>query len=455
MPSGAYDTRSQTRIHATSHPPCGRLCVPAPVLLVALLVALGGCASYVPAPLPATVEWSGSIAASTAPLSVDQVVERALEHSPDVRRAERELDLAAARKYADGLLPDPQLGFSTDRPGAVGFVPAFMAGLSYEVSGLVDRPATKRAAAAAFEKQQFALQWIRWQVANSAYALYVTDVGLARLEAEVEQLARDEQVVDDRMQRALARGDVTRDLALQSETAYRDSVQQRDTLRQDHLKTRQELSALLDLPPGARLQLAAPGEPQDVPHDAVRDALASLGQRRPDLLALRAGYEEQDERYRAALLGQFPRLDIGLTRGRDTSAIYTSGIEVTVTLPLFNGNRGNIAIEKATRESLRDEYTQRLKDAYAAVDSIVANMSLLDDQLRNARSLEASLDNATRLARSAQFRGDATLPTRMDLESRRLNQRIATTKLANAVLQQQVALCTLIGISAIDHQPLH
>ncbi|WP_175152817.1 TolC family protein [Paraburkholderia ultramafica] len=387
-------------------------------------------------------------------MTVDQAVERALEHSPDVRRAERELQIATAHKYADGLLPDPQLSISTDRPGAAGFVPAFMVGLSYEVSALVDHPAKQRGATAALEKQQFALQWTKWQVANRAYALYVTNVSLARVEAEVEQLVLHEQVFDNRMQQALARGDVTRDIAVQSDTAYRDSLQQLDTLGQDHLRAQQELAALLDLPPGTRLILAAPPEPYDVPPDAVRDALANLGQRRPDLLALRAGYAEQDERYRAALLGQFPRLDIGVTRGRDTSAIYTSGIAVTVTLPLFNGNRGNIAVEKATRESLYEEYTQRLKEAHAAVDNIVANMNLLDDQLRNARSLEASLDGAMRQARSAHARGDATLPTLMDLESRRLNQRIATTKLANAVLQQQVELCTLIGISAIDHQSL-
>ncbi|CAH2901262.1 MAG: hypothetical protein PCALPYG88_1641 [uncultured Paraburkholderia sp.] len=441
-------------MHARGHQRQVGLCAHAQVSLVALLVTLCGCASYAPKPLPATPEWPSNVATSTAPLTVDQVVERALEHSPDVHRAERELDIATARKYADGLLPDPQLSFSTDRPGAVGFVPAFMVGLSYEVSALIDHQAKKRGAAAALEKQHLALQWTKWQVANRAYALYVSNVSLARVEAEVERLALHEQVVDSRMWHALARGDVTRDIAMQSETAYRDSLQQLDTLRQDHLKAQQELAALLDLSPGTHLLLATPPEPVDVPPEAVRDALANLGQRRPDLLALRAGYSEQDEHYRAALLGQFPRLDIGVTRGRDTSAIYTSGISVTVTLPLFNGNRGNIAVEKATRESLYEEYTQRLKEAYVAVDNLVATMNLLDDQLRNARSLEASLDEATRQARSAHARGDVTLPALMDLELRRLNQRIATAKLQNSVFQQQVELCTLTGISAIDHQSL-
>ncbi|MCC8392372.1 TolC family protein [Paraburkholderia sp. MMS20-SJTR3] len=422
--------------------------------LVALLATLGGCASYAPEPLPAAPEWPDDVAATTAPLTVDQVVQRALEHSPEVRRAERELTIVNARKYADGLLPDPQLSFSTDRPGAAGFVPAFMVGLSYEVSALIDHPAKQRGATAALQKQLFALQWTKWQVANHAYALYVTNVSLSRVEARVAQLAVHEQVVDGRMRQALARGDVTRDTAVQSETAYRDSLQQLSALKQDRLKAQQELNAMLDLQAGTRLTLVAPPGAYDVPSGAVHDALTTLGQRRPDLLALRAGYAEQDERYRAALLGQFPRLDIGITRGRDTSAIYTSGVAITVTLPLFNGNRGNIAIEKATRESLHEEYTQRLKDAYTAVENIVSNLDLLNDQLRNARTMEATLEQATKETGMAQARGDVTLPTLMDLESRLLNQRIATAKLENAALLQQVELCTLIGVSAIDYHSL-
>jgi outer membrane protein TolC len=85
-----------------------------------LTVLLTGCASYAPRPLPETPQWSYDIATTDAPLTMDQVVERALRHSPDIRRAERELDIATARQYADGLLPDPTLSFSTDRPGAEG-----------------------------------------------------------------------------------------------------------------------------------------------------------------------------------------------------------------------------------------------------------------------------------------------------------------------------------------------
>lgn len=453
MTHGAYDSRLQSRIPATGRRRAGAFAI-ARVVLVTLAATLNGCAAYAPQPLPETPRWPDNMASAAAPVTVDQVVQRALEHSPDIRRAEQELDIATARQYADGLLPDPTLSFSTDRPGAEGFIPAFMVGLSYEVSALVDRPAKKRVAAAAFEKQQLALRWAKWQVANHAYALYISNVNLDRLEKNVAQLADYQKGVSERMQGALARSDVTRDVAVQSEIAYRESVRQLDTLRQEQLKARQELNTLLELHPGTHVRLAAPPEPYEVPPDAVAHALAELGQRRPDLLALRVGYAEQDERYRAALLAQFPRLDIGVTRGRDTSRIYTSGLAVSVTLPLFNGNRGNIAVEKATRESLYQEYTQRLDDAYTAVDSISSELGLLGDQLRNAQSMEAALEASVKQARDAYGAGDMTLPVLAGLESRLLTQRIGTAKLANSVLQQQVELCTLIGVSAIDHQPL-
>lgn len=69
--------------------------------------------------------------------------------------------------------------------------------------------------------------------------------------------------------------------------------------------------------------------------------------------------------------------------------------------------------------------------------------------------METALEASVKQARAAYGAGDMTLPVLADLESRLLTQRIATAKLANSVLQQQVELCTLIGVSAIDHQPLH
>lgn len=422
------------------------------VALVA--VSLSGCATYSSDPLPAQPEWSAASLGTRQPLAVDQVVALALQRSPEVRQAARDLKLAAAKKYADGLLPDPQVSLSKDFPGAQGFVPAFMAGISYEVSALITHAAKNRASLAEYQQHQLALLWVRWQVANRAYQVFVTSTGLAHVQHQTEALLAWQKEYRDRMQAALARGDVTLDALAQAESGYLDSLQQLNILRQDRLKAQQELDMLLDLPPGQTLVLEEPPEAQPVPPDVVQQALMDLPDRRPDLRALAAGYAAQDERYRVAILGQFPKLDVGFTRGRDTSRIYTSGFTISVALPVFNRNRGNIAIEKATRENLRDEYAQRLKDAGTAVQATTAELEMLNTQIQTAKKTEQVLERSLRTANMAYDRRDIDLATMSDINAKLLTQRIATARLESSRLQLQATLCTLIGVSAIDHQPL-
>lgn len=423
-----------------------------PLLLLVLVTA--GCASYSANPLPEQPDWQGTAPLQGRPLTADQVVAAALEHSPDVRQARRDVAAAAAKQYADTLLPDPQLSLTRDFPGAQGFVPAFMAGISYEVSALITHPAKERASLSEYRQHQLALQWVQWQVANRAYALFVTGVGLERLQRRVKDLLSWQRTYRDRMQSALAQADATVDVAAQAEAGYQDSLQQLAVLKQEQNKTLKELNALLDLPPGQKLAFAPPPETSPIPTTTVQSALADLPDRRPDLEALAAGYHAQDERYRAAILAQFPRLEIGFTRGRDTSAIYTSGFTVSVALPVFNRNRGNIAIEKATRESLHDEYAQRLKDASAAVQTTMEQLDMLDMQIRNAQKAEQALERVEQATSHAYAQRDTDLAALADINARLLTQRIATTRLENSRLQLQATLCTLIGVSAIDHQPL-
>ena len=55
------------------------------------------------------------------------------------------------------------------------------------------------------------------------------------------------------------------------------------------------------------------------------------------------------------MLEQFPNLSLTLAHARDTSDNKTLGPAIGFTLPLWNRNRGGIAVAKATREQLRAE----------------------------------------------------------------------------------------------------
>ena len=109
--------------------------------------------------------------------------------------------------------------------------------------------------------------------------------------------------------------------------------------------------------------------------------LASLPHRRPDLLALRAGYESQEATVRRAILAQFPSISIGVNRSRDNTDVNAIGPGVTMNLPIFNRNRGQIATEKATRAQFRDEYQARIDQSVSDVRALEAEIRLLKPEI--------------------------------------------------------------------------
>ncbi|MFX8762610.1 TolC family protein, partial [Acinetobacter baumannii] len=74
---------------------------------------------------------------------------------------------------------------------------------------------------------------------------------------------------------------------------------------------------------------------------------------RTDLAALRAGYDAQEASVHKAVLDQFPTLNLSVTGNRDSAGNLLLGPTIDFTLPLWNRNRGGIAVERATRKALK------------------------------------------------------------------------------------------------------
>ena len=108
-------------------------------------------------------------------------------------------------------------------------------------------------------------------------------------------------------------------------------------------------------------------------------------ERRPDLVALQLGYRAQNAKLRTAILSRFPNLMFGVTGGSDNANVRNFGPQITLELPIFNQNQGNIAIETATRQQLHDEYAARLTAAFGQVRAMMAEIELLSRQLEAVR----------------------------------------------------------------------
>jgi outer membrane protein TolC len=121
------------------------------------------------------------------------------------------------------------------------------------------------------------------------------------------------------------------------------------------------------------------------------------------------------------------------------------GPQVTLELPIFNQNQGNIAIERATRQQLHDEYTARLNSAAGQVRAMAAEIDLLLHQLATVRrDLAVTLHAATQ-AEAAFKAGNLDERSYVDLVSARLVKEQEIVTIEQSLLEQQVAIATLIG----------
>ncbi len=380
-------------------------------------------------------------------LDMTEVAMLAVVNNPDLKIVRNEGRIAEAQLMAAGVLPNPQLVAGADHPtnGGPGTMNAFNAGLSYDIGALITRNAAVNAARANSRKVDMTVLWQEWQVVQQARLLFVNC-------REQEKLMRELQsyhdLIDIRYQRArqaLQEGNLTIDAVSADMTALQDANASINDLERQTSKTRHDLNALLDLSPEVRLNLVGNVDVPDPDPAKIETAVAQLPDRRPDLAALQAGYKSQEELFRAAVLSQFPALNIGLTRARDTSGIYTSGIGITLSLPIFNRNQGPIAIEKATRERLYDEYQARLNEAFSQVKNLLSQWGLVSRQYQEVNSVLPEMKGIAERAKAALDAGNLSITTYTDLQAALLKKRIEAITLEQTMIEQRIALQTLLG----------
>lgn len=365
---------------------------------IALVTALSGCATYHPAPLPVASGLGHALPASVSqPLTLAEAASLALARSPNLLIERRKAGVSKAQAYASGLLPDPQFTASADHPTVhgVGLVNAYALSLAADLQALLTEHSRAEGADAKKKQAELDLLWAEWQTLQKTVGLctqkYYLDEKSALLGKTAELL--DKQYA--RSNRALAAHDTTLDVAGADLSTALDIASQRDAAARAALAADSDLRVELDLGPQAPLTLADPGDPGAIGEHDVQTALAGVARRRPDLLALQAGYHAQEESVRTAILEQFPAMTLGFTRASDPTNVQTNGLSTTVTIPIFGSTQARIGTERATRAELRTEYQTRLDQTEADAWRIWRSLALLRSQIA---VLEASLPELRHMA---------------------------------------------------------
>lgn len=442
-----------------------RLSFPASMLALAVAWLLSSCATYSALPL-GNGQGAASVAELTAPtaamalpmltphrfdpsdgLDVTEVAMLAVANSPQLRLKRDELGIAQAQAFAAGLLPDPQLSLGKDFPqhSGPGLTTAFNLGISADVSTLLLRSSLTAEARDRAQQVNLDLLWAEWQTVTQARQLFQQVTSLRAQQQRLQQEATALAPLDRHVQTALQDGNLTYDTASAGLNASAD-VRKRlgDTTVQLH-QAQSDLHMLLGLAPEAPIELVGSADPVQPTATEIQQALVALPARRPDLLALEAGYAAQNASLRGAILAQFPALTLGFTSARDTSAIYTKGFSIGISLPLFNRNRGNIAIERATRVQLKDAYEERVLSARSDVQQLQADLATLDHQRTQLNTHVGQLDASLRAAEHAWRERLLDWPTYLAIRSNVLSADLDLLSFHQQQATAAIALQALLG----------
>lgn len=363
-----------------------------------------------------------------------------------VLRTERDFrGIANAQLLQAGILPNPSFSYSLDVPSGgsdQGTVNAYGFGVDWAIiKPLLTRGAKIDAARAQAMSVNLDIAWREWQVAESAklsvYRIVSLDKQLQVAQTEEKALRKNLEAI----KKAVAEGNMTIiDLDAVEATLRKTHTTVLD-VEQKLSQERLGLNRVLGFPPSSNIMLQkniAFPELKTVP--ALDDIMKGLEVRRLDLLALRQGYQSQEARLREAVRAQFPDISIGFSHARDTTNVITTGFSVSISLPIFDRNQGHIAIEKAGRKQLYDEYMNRVFEARADAAVILADIKAVVTQIDAANKSVQALEKLVHVSYSGFLEGNIDVLSYYNEVDRLTTRRLDVLKLQQNLADLYVAL---------------
>lgn len=377
-------------------------------------------------------------------LTPDSAAVLAVIINPALRAERNRKAIASAQLMQAELLPNPTLDFTFDPVtggNTLGAVNAYSVGPSWEITSLITHQAKVAAARAQSDSVQLDVAWQEWQYAQAAKKAVFDLVALREVLHETQTV--DHQVAEELalVQRAVNAHQQTLLELSAAQTASQKAHADFLAAQRDFVHQQLMLNQALGLAPDVQIRLAEDVSlPSKLNLPADPELVLDLDRRRLDLLALRRGYESQEQTLRAAVLGQFPKVVLGVHQASDNTGVQSTGFGVTVDLPIFDRNQGIIAIETATRQQLFDEYTSRIFEARSTIAQTVADIHALADQIATAEATIPQLTELVRTYQAAVAQHNADVFSYYQAQNDLSQAQIDVLKLKQQLMDNQIAL---------------
>lgn len=379
-------------------------------------------------------------------LSPDEAAIMAVDQNPRLRALRAERGVARAELIAAGVLPNPRLDASIDPIwyGPEAAVLGYGVGLSWNVTPLLSRGARVGAAQEGLASVDLEIAWQEWQVAQAARLHAVRAIYLERRVAVARELEETWRQRIEGLQQARVAGAITAMEVTTAARAYAEARVASLELAQRLVIERAELSSAIGIDPTAELALDASYAPPQQPA-LDENALDQLPKKRLDLIALQHAHRSRDERVRAAVIAQFPPIELGFQTRREVDQNASVGVTLSVEMPFFDRNQAAIARGHASRTQIEAEYAARLLAARTDTLRTLRELHLVHQQLAFARE---AAEHSTRLADQAQaatVAGALTSLLAADALQRAYANRLRTLEVEQLLAELHIALAVASG----------
>lgn len=354
-----------------------------------------------------------------APLEVDHFVEIVLRAHPSALHRAGLERAAVAESRAARVVPDPVFEYSRGRARAIGGIGPRSAENGYSVSQTLPWPGTFGAGIRAGDRAADALragaEGMRWEMAGQARKAYAR-LAAARVLLDVARAAEvDARALRDLVARRADLGEARESDRIKATVEW--LRQQRDLAAAEREAGSSEaiVRALAVEPLPDPLSLRPPV--YDPLPALDRDALvAQIVDHSPRVRATQAEAERQQALLSGARRARIPDLDVSVFRDKELDKEGT-GFKVGVKVPIWSGNRGEIARADAAKRiaeaevgrvriELVTELQGRLKELQTAGDQVF----LLD------RELLPAADRSVELVRISFEEGETSLLDLLDAQ---------------------------------------
>jgi len=344
----------------------------------------------------------------------EQLAVVAVVLNPTLRGLRDKNTVASATANGVTILPNPTLSYTLDIPfgkNSTGLT-GYGLGIDWEITSLLSHGAKKAAATQVAEQGRLDTAWQEWQIAQAARQAAYDVLALRQQLKAAEALANQLDRIATNAKAALDRHDLTVTDASAATTAAGEAHITVASTRRDLADAELALKRAVGIEPGEAILLNESVKlPSQLNVPEATTLIEHLEDRRIDLVALRRGYNAQEETVRGAILAQFPKIGLGISHTRDTGDFYTIGPSFTIDLPVFNRNQGVIAVERATRQQLFDEYHSRAFEARSDIARAVAAIHAIIGQINVTAGHVAGLQKLVSADEQALKEGNLDVAT--------------------------------------------